>query len=92
VVALSAGSFFVDLGEGNFNDIRKESRRAQIAQEMVEDGHWVVPRLNGEVILIRDYDKLGTREWPVVLSNPISDVTFRSGYALVSNKADVKLR
>lgn len=53
-LALLAGSvLFFRLGDARFYHLRNESRRAQIAREMLQTGNWVVPRLEGESILTK---------------------------------------
>jgi len=53
LVLLSSWSFFYKLGEPNFYHTRNESRRARIAQEMLDTGNFVVPQLEGKVILTK---------------------------------------
>ncbi len=53
LLVLSIWTFFYRLGEPNFYHTRIESRRARIAQEMLDTGNFVVPQLEGKVILTK---------------------------------------
>ena len=53
LIALSAWVLFFKLGAPNFYDIRLESRRAEIARNMLETGNWIVPQLSGETKLTK---------------------------------------
>jgi len=53
LLLLSALTFFYKLGDSNFYHVRNESRRAEVAREMLETGNWIVPQLEGEVILTK---------------------------------------
>jgi 4-amino-4-deoxy-L-arabinose transferase-like glycosyltransferase len=53
LILLSFWTLFYRLGEPNFYHLRKESRRAQIAQEMVETDNWLIPRLEGKITLTK---------------------------------------
>jgi len=50
---LSAYMCFYNLGEPDIDHIRLESRRAEIARNMVESGDWTVPKIAGEAILTK---------------------------------------
>ena len=53
LIALSVWVLFFKLGAPNFYDIRLESRRAEIARNMLETGNWIVPQLSGETKLTK---------------------------------------
>ena len=53
LIALSLWTLFYRLGEPNFYDLRMETRRARIAQEMIETGNRLIPKLEGETILTK---------------------------------------
>ncbi len=53
LILLSFWTLFYRLGEPNFYHLRKESRRARIAQEMVETGNWLIPTLEGKTTLTK---------------------------------------
>ena len=50
---LSACAFFYRLGGPDIDHIRLESRRAEIARNMIETGDWTVPKIAGEAILTK---------------------------------------
>ncbi len=53
LLALSAWMFCYKLGEPHFYHTRNESRRARIAQEMLDTGNFLIPQLEGSVILTK---------------------------------------
>ncbi|MEI6127944.1 MAG: glycosyltransferase family 39 protein, partial [Pseudomonadota bacterium] len=53
LIILSSCAFFYKLGEPDIYHIRLESRRAEIARNMVETGNWLVPQIAGDVILTK---------------------------------------
>jgi len=53
LLLLSTATFFYKLGDPNFYHTRNESRRAEIAREMIETGNWIVPQLEGEATLTK---------------------------------------
>lgn len=53
LLLLSACTFFYKLGDPNFYHVRNESRRAEITREMLETGNWIIPQLEGKVILTK---------------------------------------
>jgi len=55
LILFAVSSFFIfsQLGSRNLCDIRKESRRVEIAREMVEGGDWLIPHLNNQVTLTK---------------------------------------
>ena len=53
LILLSSWTFFYKLGDPNFYHTRIESRRARIAQEMLDTGNFIVPQLEGKVILTK---------------------------------------
>ncbi|MBW1855328.1 MAG: glycosyltransferase family 39 protein [Deltaproteobacteria bacterium] len=69
--AVSGFFIFYQLGARNFCDIRKESRRAEIAREMVDGGDWLIPHLNNQVILT----KPPLYYWSVALASGKTGVT-----------------
>lgn len=53
LLILSSWMFCYKLGEPHFYHTRNESRRARIAQEMLDTGNFIIPRLEGKVILTK---------------------------------------
>ena len=53
LAVLSAWVLFYQLGAPDFYDTRLESRRAEIARNMLETGAWMVPQLSGEAKLTK---------------------------------------
>lgn len=53
VIVLSAWTLFYRLGDANLYHIRNEARRARIAQEMLDTGNALIPRLEGVPILTK---------------------------------------
>jgi 4-amino-4-deoxy-L-arabinose transferase-like glycosyltransferase len=52
-VVLSVWMLFYQLGSPHFYDIRLESRRAEIARNMLEKSDWIVPQLSGNAKLTK---------------------------------------
>ncbi len=50
---MPSGRFFIISGSRIFIICRNESRRAQISQEMIETGNWLIPQLEEETILTK---------------------------------------
>ena len=73
LILFAVSSFFIfsQLGSRNLCDIRKESRRVEIAREMVEGGDWLIPHLNNQVILT----KPPLYYWSVALASGKTGVT-----------------
>ncbi|MBN2109017.1 MAG: glycosyltransferase family 39 protein [Deltaproteobacteria bacterium] len=53
LLLISFWTLFYNLGKPNFYHLRNESRRAQISQEMIETGNWLIPHLEEETILTK---------------------------------------
>ncbi|MCX5895012.1 MAG: glycosyltransferase family 39 protein [Proteobacteria bacterium] len=53
LIIASCWTCFYKLGDPHFYHTRKESRRAEIAREMIETGNYIVPQLEGKVILTK---------------------------------------
>lgn len=53
LAVLCCWTLFYKLGEPNFYHLRNESRRAQIAREMLQTGNWLIPQLEEETILTK---------------------------------------
>ena len=70
----SAWTVFYELGGPNLYHLRNESRRAQIAREMIETGDWLIPRLEEETILT----KPPLFYWSVAACSRTSGVTERT--------------
>jgi 4-amino-4-deoxy-L-arabinose transferase-like glycosyltransferase len=80
---ISSVFIFYRLGSRNFCDIRKESRRVEIAQEMLTGGDWIIPRLNNQAILT----KPPLYYWSVALvsvKNGVTELTSRIPSAVAS--------
>ncbi len=75
LILLSSWSCFYKLGEPNFYHTRNESRRARIAQEMLDTGNFIVPQLEGKVILT----KPPLFYWAVALNSKNHRVTEYTG-------------
>lgn len=71
LIVLSFWVLFYKLGEPNLYHLRNESRRAQIAREMIETGNWLIPQLEEETILT----KPPIFYWAVALCSLKTDVT-----------------
>lgn len=71
LMALSVWVLFYRLGEPNFYHLRNESRRAEIAREMIATGNWLIPQLEEETILT----KPPIFYWSVALCSLTSGVT-----------------
>ena len=70
-MVLSGWALLYHLGAPNFYDLRDESRRARIAQEMLDTGNWIVPQLEGRPTLT----KPPFYYWAVMLCSPTGVVT-----------------
>ena len=53
LLLVSLWALFYKLGEPNLYHLRNESRRAEIAREMIETGNWLIPHLEEETILTK---------------------------------------
>ena len=53
LIIVSACAVFYRLGDPDIDHIRLESRRAEIARNMLETGDWTVPKIAGEAILTK---------------------------------------
>lgn len=53
LLLVSLWTLFYNLGGPNLYHLRNESRRAQIAREMIETGNWLIPQLEEETILTK---------------------------------------
>ncbi|MEI6128387.1 MAG: phospholipid carrier-dependent glycosyltransferase [Pseudomonadota bacterium] len=53
LAALSLWVLMYLLGAPNFYHLRNESRRAEIAREMLQTGNWLIPQLEEETILTK---------------------------------------
>jgi len=71
LAVLCCWTLFYKLGEPNFYHLRNESRRAQIAREMLQTGNWLIPHLEEETILT----KPPVFYWSVALCSLTTGVT-----------------
>jgi len=53
LLVVSCWTLFYRLGAPNFYHLRNESRRAEIAREMIQTGNWLIPHLEEETILTK---------------------------------------
>lgn len=53
LAALTLRVLFYRLGDSHFYHVRNESRRAEIAREMLQTRQWLIPQLEEETVLTK---------------------------------------